>query len=239
MNTKVLEINLNNIEPAKIKKAARVIREGGLVAFPTETVYGLGGDALNPHAVVKIFEAKNRPLEGPLIVHISQRDDLFKLAKDVPDMAMELTDKFWPGPLTLVLRRSDMVPDIVSAGSDTVAVRIPDNELALTLIKESQTPIAAPSANLFGRPSPTCARHVLDDLDGRIDIVIDGGMTFIGLESTVLDLAQEPPYILRPGGVSKEKLKKIIPTVEIYKQNKILSPGMYPRHYAPDGRARL
>ncbi|MBU4312613.1 MAG: threonylcarbamoyl-AMP synthase, partial [Candidatus Omnitrophica bacterium] len=209
---------------------------GGLVAFPTETVYGLGADAFNPKAVAKIFEAKKRPLEDPLIVHIAQKEDLYKLAEDISDMALRLADEFWPGPLTLVLKKSKNIPDIITAGLNTVAIRVPANKVALALIKFSETPIAAPSANLFGRPSPTTAQHVLDDLKEKIDIVIDGGRALIGVESTILDLTQNPPVVLRPGGVSMEKLRKVVKGVEIYKQDKVLSPGMYPRHYSPKAK---
>lgn len=239
MRTEIIKVNPHNIDLTKIRGAAKKIKDGDLVAFPTETVYGLGADAFNSQAVAKIFEAKNRPLDDPLIVHISQREDLFKLIKDIPDIVSELTDEFWLGPLTLVLKKSEIVPDIVTAGLDTVAIRMPANEIALSLIRESQTPIAAPSANLFGRPSSTDSQHVLDDLNGRIDLIIDGGKSEVGVESTVLDLTQSPPSILRPGGVSIERLKEIIGGVKIYKQDKILSPGMYPRHYSPKAKVIL
>lgn len=239
MITEIIKVNPSNIDLTKIKKAAKVIKEGGLVAFPTETVYGLGADAFNPQAVAKIFEAKNRPLDDPLIVHISKREDLFKLTPYVSDTALRLVDKFWPGPLTLVLKRSEIIPDIVTAGLDTVAIRMPADEIALNLIRESKTPIAAPSANLFSRPSPVTAQHVIDDLGGRIDMIIDGGRSLVGVESTVLDLTQDTSSILRPGGVSLERLKEIIKEVEIYKQDKILSPGMYPRHYSPKAKVIL
>ncbi len=215
-----------------IKKAGEIIKKGGLVAFPTETVYGLGADAFNSMACARIFEVKGRPLEDPLIVHISEGEDLFRLAKDIPDLAAELTKEFWPGPLTIVLKKSNILPDIVTGGLDTVAIRLPANPIALALIRESQTPIAAPSANLFGRSSPVTAQHVMDDLGGRIDLIIDGGKTTVGVESTVLDLTQTPPVILRHGGISIERLKGIIKGVGIYALDKNLSPGMYPRHYS-------
>lgn len=240
MITEIIKVNPDNIDPAKIKKAARVIKEGGLIAFPTETVYGLGADAFNPQACAKIFRAKSRPLDDPLIVHVSKEEDLFKLTQYLSDVALRLVDKFWPGPLTLVLKKSDEIPDIVTAGFDTVAVRMPAHKIALKLIEKSKTPIVAPSANLFGRPSPTSSRHVIDDLDGRIDLVIDGGKTQVGVESTVLDLTQSPPSILRAGGTNIEELKEIIKEVKLFKQkNKILSPGMYPRHYSPRARVIL
>lgn len=239
MKTEIITVNPDNINPVNIKTAAERIKDGGLVAFPTETVYGLGVDALNPKAVAKIFEAKKRPLEDPLIVHIAQKEDLYKLTEDISDIALRLADEFWPGPLTLVLKKSVNIPDIVTAGLDTVAIRMPANKIVLGLIKLSQTPIAAPSANLFGRPSPTTAEHVLDDLWEKIDLVIDGGKALVGVESTILDLTQNPPVILRPGGVSIERLKKVIKGVKIYKQDKILSPGMYPRHYSPKAKVML
>lgn len=239
MKTEIITVNPDNINPVYIKTAAEKIKDGGLVAFPTETVYGLGADAFNPKAVAKIFEAKKRPFEDPLIVHIAQKEDLYKLTEDIPDSALKLADEFWPGPLTLVLKKSKNIPDIITAGLDTVAIRVPADKVALAFIKFSETPIAAPSANLFGRPSPTTAQHVLDDLNEKIDIVIDGGRALIGVESTILDLTQNPPVVLRPGGVSIEKLKKVVKGVEIYKQDKILSPGMYPRHYSPKAKVML
>ncbi len=239
MKTKTLEINPEDIDLVKIKIAANTIKKGGLVAFSTETVYGLGADVFNPEAVAKIFEVKRRPLEDPLIVHIADMNDLFKLCVDVPEIAEKLLGKFWPGPLTIVVKRAKNIPDIVTAGLDTVAIRMPANQIALSLIRESRTPIAAPSANLFGRLSPVVAQDVLEDLDERIDLIIDGGKTLIGVESTVLDLTQNTPSVLRPGGVSIERLKEIIKEVAIYKQDKILSPGMYPRHYSPKARVVL
>lgn len=239
MKTEILKVNPTNIDLTEIKKAAQIIKEGGLVAFPTETVYGLGADALNAEAVAKIFAAKNRPLDDPLIVHIADKQDIFKVAKEIYKITLDLIDEFWPGPLTLVLKKSEIIPEIVTAGLDTVAVRMPDNEIALSLIKEAQTPLAAPSANLFGRPSPTTCQHVLDDLSGKIELIIDGGKTDIGVESTILDLTQTPFRILRPGGVSLEDLKMIIPHVESHNGNKILSPGMYPRHYSPKAKLIL
>jgi len=240
MKTEIIKVNPDNIDISRVKKAARVIKGGGLVAFPTETVYGLGADALNDRAVAKIFEAKKRPLEDPLIIHISKKKDLFKLAKEISNTAMELIGKFWPGPLTVVLKKSDIVPYIVTGGLDTVAIRMPSNQIALTLIKEAQTPIAAPSANLFSRPSPTTSQHVLDDLEGKVDLVIDGGRTDIGLESTVLDLTQDTPSVLRPGGVSMERLQDVVKTIHLFKpQDKIISPGMYPQHYSPRAKVIL
>lgn len=240
MKTEIIKVNSNNVDVSRIRKAAKVIKEGGLVAFPTETVYGLGADAFNPKAVARIFEAKKRPLEDPLIVHISKREDLFKLAKDISNTALKLTKRFWPGPLTVVLKKSDIVPYIATAGLDTIAIRMPASQIALTLIKEAQTPISAPSANLFSRPSPTTSQHVLDDLEGKVDLVIDGGRTDIGLESTILDLTQDTPSVLRPGGVSMERLQDVIKTIHLFKsQDEIISPGMYPQHYSPKAKVIL
>ena len=187
MKTTVLKIDPLNINPALIDQAAAVIRDKGLVAFPTETVYGLGADALDPEAVSGIFGAKKRPLDDPLIVHICDLEDVYRLATNVPVEAERIAHKFWPGPLTMVLEKTDIVPDIVTTGLVTVAIRMPSNPIAKALIRASGTSIAAPSANLFGRPSPTDAQHVRDDLSGRIDMVIDGGKTDIGVESTVIE----------------------------------------------------
>jgi L-threonylcarbamoyladenylate synthase len=243
--TIMLKVNPLRPETAKIQVAAKFIREGGLVAFPTETVYGLGADALNPQAVLALFKAKKRPLDNPPIVHIENTKDVYKLAKSVPSKAEELMDRFWPGPLTLVLHRSDAVPDVTVAGLDTVAVRMPKNEVALALIRESGCPIAAPSANLAGKPSPTTAKHVLDDLNGRIDVILDGGPTRIGIESTVLDLSVDPPQVLRPGGTTLEALKEVLGEVRLHPfvvadkelaVGEVRSPGMKHRHYAPKAR---
>jgi len=236
MKTEVLKINQFNIGPDQINKAADVIKSGGLVAFPTETVYGLGADALSPVACAKIFQAKNRPLEDPLIVHIADKQDLFKVAREIYKITLDLIDAFWPGPLTVVLKKQEVIPDIITGGLDTIAVRMPNHKIALNLIREAQTPIAAPSANIFGRPSPTTAQHVLEDLDGKINLVIDGGSADIGVESTIVDLTQDPFCVLRPGGVGIEELRRIIPQVGLYKKDGILSPGMYPRHYAPNAK---
>lgn len=239
MKTEIIKIDSLCIEQGAIVTASEKIKSGGLVAFPTETVYGLGAEALNPVACSKIFRAKNRPLVDPLIVHIAEKQDLLKLSNEVYKITLDLVDAFWPGPLTLVLKKSQNIPLIVTAGLETVAVRIPDHPVALSLIRESQTPIAAPSANLFGRPSPTTARHVFDDLNGRVDLILDAGKTSIGVESTILDLTQTPFRILRPGGVSLESLRTIIPDIEPYEGNKILSPGMFKRHYSPKAKLIL
>ena len=246
--TLILKVNPQKPEAAKVRVAAEFIKKGGLVAFPTETVYGLGADALNPTAVQALFKAKKRPLDNPPIVHVENVDDVYKLAKHVPPKAVLLMKQFWPGPLTLVLERSEMVPDVTVAGLNTVAIRMPKNKVALALIRESQCPIAAPSANLAGKPSPTNAQHVFDDLKGRIDAILDGGPTCIGVESTVLDLSVNPPLILRPGGTSFEALKKVlgdvtlhpfVATVEELAVSEARSPGMRHKHYAPNAELVL
>jgi len=237
-----LKVNSEKPEIDKIQIAANAIKSGGLVAFPTETVYGLGADALNPKAVEKIFAAKMRPPDNPMIVHISKKEDVYKLAREVPSAAEKLMTQFWPGPLTLILKRSNLVPDITVAGLDTIAIRMPSNKVAHALIRESSVPIAAPSANLAGKPSPTTAQHVLDDLAGRIDIVLDAGPAKIGVESTVVDMTTPIPQILRPGGTPHEQLKSALGKVELHPSvtaNKKMrvtearSPGMKHRHYAP------
>lgn len=224
-----------------LARAVEVIRSGGLVAFPTETVYGLGADALNENAVRKIFIAKERPFDDPLIVHIADAQQLLLLARHIPERAWDLVKKFWPGPLTLVLPKTDRVPAVTTGGLNTVAVRMPGHTIARQLIELSGCPIAAPSANRFGRPSPTTAQHVLEDLDGRIDLILDGGPTPIGVESTVVDLTQYPPMILRPGGVTLEALQEILGEVRLLSSAKSeaakRSPGTRWRHYAP--RAQL
>ncbi|MEM4245816.1 MAG: L-threonylcarbamoyladenylate synthase [Candidatus Bathyarchaeia archaeon] len=242
MKTKILKINPRKPRRDVILIAAEVIRRGGTVAFPTETVYGLGADALNPDAVKKIFEAKSRPADNPMIVHVASRGQAARLWETVSEMAALLMDAFWPGPLTLVSKKAEAVPEITVAGMDTVGVRMPDHRVALALIEEAGVPVAAPSANLAGKPSPTLAEHVAQDLSGKIDIILDGGPTRIGLESTVLDLTTSPPTILRPGGVTVEKLKTVLRDVQIHPaavaEKKIVtvlarSPGMKHRHYAP------
>lgn len=247
MNSKtlVLKIGKNNFEDT-ISRAAHILKQGGTVAFPTETVYGLGADALNPDAVRKIFEAKGRPADNPLIVHIASMDSLDKIATDIPPIAFELMDAFWPGPLTLVLKRRSAVPDITTGGLDTVAVRMPDNPVALALVKEAGTPLAAPSANTSGRPSPTTAEHVISDLSGRIDAVIDGGAVEVGVESTVLDVTSDVPVILRPGGVGVEEIKKHVGKVLIGYTDRtveegevVRSPGMKYTHYSPKTKVVL
>ena len=238
----IFKVNPRNPQKNIIKKAAEIIKKGGLVVFPTETVYGLGANALNPKAVRKIFKAKGRSLNNPLIIHICQKKDLLFLAKNIPEEARFLAEKFWPGPLTLILEKKEIVPDEVTAGRKTVAIRMPAHKTALALIRASGVPIAAPSANLAGRPSPTDAGHALNDLGGKADLIIDAGQTRIGLESTVLDLTQKPFTILRPGEITKEQIEKIIGKIEIWRpgsQSVIKSPGMKYRHYAPKAKLFL
>lgn len=223
-----------------IDRAAEIIKNGGLVAMPTETVYGLAADALNGEAVAKIFKAKGRPMDNPLIVHISDIKQIEKLVSFFPQKAQKLAEKFWPGPLTMVLPKSDLIPHEVSAGLSTVAVRFPSHSIAQALISAS-SPLAAPSANLSGSPSPTTARHVLADMNGRIDAIIDGGDCDVGVESTVITLAEETPMLLRPGGITLEQLQAEIG--EVYAHPAVLkplengmtaaSPGMKYKHYSP------
>jgi L-threonylcarbamoyladenylate synthase len=226
-----------------IARAAAVIRAGGLVAFPTETVYGLGADALNEDAVRKIFLAKERPADDPLIVHIASASQLPQLARQIPQRAWDLIERFWPGPLTLVLPKTERVPTVTTGGLDTVAVRMPSHPVAKRLIELSAVSIAAPSANRFGRPSPTIAKHVWEDLHGRIDLILDGGPTPIGVESTVLDLTVDPPMVLRPGGVTLEELRAVLGDVQMldaaHTEAAKRSPGTRSRHYAPRAQVLL
>lgn len=227
-----------------INTACQILERGGLVAIPTETVYGLAANAFDEKAVADIFKAKGRPQDNPLIVHISDYDMLQIVAKDVPKKALELAQKFWPGPLTMVLPRKDEVPPSVSAGLDTVAVRMPSNEVARELIKKSGLPLAAPSANLSGSPSPTTADHVLSDLDGKIDAVVVSKKCDVGVESTVVTLCTNPPRLLRPGGVTVEQLREVLPDIvvdkavltEPEKGKPVSSPGMKYKHYSPKAR---
>jgi len=224
-----------------LDKAAAAIREGGLVAFPTETVYGLGADALNPQAVAKIFDAKERPRFNPLIVHINSLSMLNSLVDAVPREAQQLIDSFWPGPLTLVLPKKDAVPDLVSAGLPSVGIRMPDNPIALELIDRAGKPIAAPSANKFGQISPTTVEHVREQLEGVVDVILDGGACMVGVESTIVSLAHKRPLLLRPGGLAPEVIEEVIGPLEIpdpaSMQN--ASPGRSLRHYAPKTRLVL
>ncbi len=241
-STLVLPIDPVTPDPAVIEEAAAVLRRGGLVAFPTETVYGLGANALDAGTVQRIFAAKGRPASDPLIVHLADCEGLPQVVAEAPQVAYTLAAHFWPGPLTLVLPRHPQVPLAVTAGGPTVAVRVPAHPVALALIRATGFPIAAPSANRFGHLSPTQAAHVLDDLEGRVDVILDGGPTPVGVESTVLSLVTPVPTILRPGGVSREALMAVLGEVQVAErlfspEAPLPSPGVLTKHYAP--RARL
>ena len=238
MKTKIYNFK-NIIEYKDLEEASSIIKNGGLVAIPTETVYGLAADGLNPEALDKIFIAKNRPMDNPLILHISDIFQVYELTKDVKETDIEILKKLWPGPLTVILNRSDIVPDEVTAGLDTVAIRMPDNKITRNFIKICDTPLAAPSANLSTKPSPTTADAVYEDMNGRIDAIIDGGPCTIGIESTVLDLTEEAPKILRPGYYTKEMLEKYweIVYIDLGLNDKNItpkSPGQKYKHYAPN-----
>jgi L-threonylcarbamoyladenylate synthase len=248
MKTLFLKVNPENPDPVKIQLAAEIIKRGGLVAFPTETVYGLGADALNSEAVLALFEAKKRPLDNPPIVHLADPKEVYRLVEEVPAKAQLLMEKFWPGPLTIIFKRAKLVPKVTVANLDTIAIRIPKHKVALELIKLSCCSIAAPSANLAGKPSPTTAQHVYEDLNGRIDAIIDGGATNIGVESTVVDLSVDPPMLLRPGGTPFEALKKVLCDMKLHvfvqaeqelTLQEIRSPGMKHKHYAPKAEVIL
>ncbi|MGB9661852.1 MAG: L-threonylcarbamoyladenylate synthase [Moorellaceae bacterium] len=243
--TKYIKIDPQVPELHKIRLAARILQRGGVVAFPTETVYGLGANALDGRAVRRIFLAKGRPQDNPLIVHVASLSMLRSLTSSLPSRALLLIQRFWPGPLTLVLPKSELVPPEVTAGLDTVAVRMPAHPVALALIKAARLPVAAPSANLSGRPSPTTGHHVLRDLRGKIDAVVDGGPATVGLESTVVDLTSAVPTILRPGGITREQLEEVLgevaldPGLESRNAAVPKSPGMKYIHYAPEGEVYL
>ena len=244
MNTRIIKIDENKIEENLIDQAANVIKTGGIVAFPTETVYGLGANGLDEDAVKNIYKAKGRPSDNPLILHISTIEEIAPLVEEIPELAYDCMRRFWPGPLTIILKKSRIIPNIISAGLDTVAIRMPDHPIASRLIAKSGVPIAAPSANLSGRPSPTMASHVVEDMMGKIQMIIDGGETGVGLESTVLDLSTDTPTILRPGGITLEDLRELIDNVildeSITNKNGIpKSPGQKYRHYAPNAEMIL
>jgi L-threonylcarbamoyladenylate synthase len=222
-------------EAEVILKAAEIIRGGGIVAFPTETVYGLGANGYNPLAVARIFEVKRRPSFDPLILHVADPADVRKLVKEIPSNAKKLIERFWPGPVTVVLLKEESIPDIVTAGLPSIAVRMPDHPMALSLIKESKCPIAAPSANPFGYLSPTTAEHVREQLGDQVDLILDGGPCTVGVESTIVSFLDGKTRLLRPGGVSLEEIESVIGKVEIspIKEDKPSAPGMLSRHYAP------
>lgn len=242
MQTQVLVPNQESIE-----YASRLFREGQLVGFPTETVYGLGANALSEDAVRSIFAAKGRPADNPLIVHIWNRNQLNDLC-EIPPMAEKLMDAFWPGPLTMLFPRKETVPDVVTAGLPTVAIRMPSHPVAFEMLKACRLPIAAPSANRSGKPSPTTAKHVLDDMNGIIPLILDGGSCDVGVESTVLDICHGQPTVLRPGGITKEMLEDVLGQEvalagsilrPLKPDEKALSPGMRYKHYAPSGTVTL
>lgn len=241
MKTQIFKVDSDNIDNTIIDKAADIIKSGGLVAFPTETVYGLGGDGLNPEASMKIYAAKGRPSDNPLILHISDISQLSTLVSEIPENAKRLASEFWPGPLTMILKKSNIVPKETSGGLDTVAIRFPENRVAQALITSSGTPIAAPSANTSGRPSPTRASHVEFDLSGKIDMIIDGGACEFGLESTIVDLSGEVPCLLRPGSITLEMLRDVLGRVDVDKAviakldagELPKAPGMKYTHYSP------
>lgn len=247
MKTRVITISDPEQQEKEIMEAAQLLRSGQVVAFPTETVYGLGANALDVEAVGRIFKAKGRPSDNPLIVHISDISTWHKLVEAIPKKALLLADKFWPGPLTIILKKSKLVPEAVTAGLDTVGVRMPAHPAALKLIELSGVPVAAPSANISGRPSPTSAQHVIEDMNGRIPMILDGGKTEVGVESTVLDMTGSAPMVLRPGGVTVEMLQAAIGQVRIHpnvmrpvqKDEKVRSPGMKYVHYAPKAPVTL
>ena len=245
MKTKVRTITELNKEDV-YEEAAMTLTNGGLVAFPTETVYGIGANALESEVVKKIYAAKGRPSDNPLIVHIGTSEEVNKYVKVVPSKAKLLMQAFWPGPLTMIFEKNASVPDLITGGLNTVAIRVPSHPVAVGIIQASGLPIAAPSANISGKPSPTIAKHVIEDLQGRVDMIVDGGDANIGLESTVLDMTQETPMILRPGGVTKEMIESIVGDVvfdphllSVEAKEVPRAPGMKYRHYAPQGQVKI
>ena len=246
METIVSKITHTTEDHAIISKAGEIIRAGGLVAFPTETVYGLGGDALNPEASGKIYAAKGRPSDNPLIIHICKLEDITKIVSDFPERAKRLAQEFWPGPLTMVLPKADIVPKQTTGGLDTVAVRMPVDPTALAFIEAAGGYVAAPSANVSGRPSPTDAKYVIEDMEGRIEMILDDGAVEIGLESTIVDLTGEIPMLLRPGFITLKMLEDVLGQVDVDKTildgdclDKPKAPGMKYKHYAPKGELTI
>lgn len=246
METVVIKVEEEQPDFEVIARAGQILKDGGLVAFPTETVYGLGGDALNPDSSRKIYAAKGRPSDNPLIVHICRWEDIYQIAEPVPEAAKKLAKAFWPGPLTMILKKTELVPQETTGGLDTVAVRFPADHTALALIEAAGGFVAAPSANASGRPSPTLAQYVQEDMDGRIEMILDGGEVGIGLESTIVDLTGEEPMILRPGFITKEMLEEVLESVDVDKtildvncRLRPKAPGMRYRHYAPKGELSI
>ena len=246
MDTKIIKIDEENIDEALISQAGKIIKNGGLVAFPTETVYGLGGDALNRESSKKIYAAKGRPSDNPLIVHIADIRDMDAIVLKVTENALKLAERFWPGPLTMILKKSDLVPLETTGGLDSVAIRMPVHKTAAAFIKAAGGYVAAPSANISGKPSPTSAKYVIQDMDGRIDMIIDGGDSGIGLESTIVDLTGDIPVLLRPGYITVEQLRKVLGNVDVDKtildgdcKERPKAPGMKYRHYAPKGELTI
>lgn len=246
METKVITIDHKNIDEAVLQEAGKIIKEGGLVAFPTETVYGLGGDALNKESSRKIYEAKGRPSDNPLIIHICKMDDLSPIVEEIPEAVYRLAEAFWPGPLTIIMKKSEQVPKETTGGLDTVAVRMPSHPVALKFIEYAGGYVAAPSANVSGRPSPTRAKYVIEDMIGRIDMILDGDGIDIGLESTIVDMTGDVPMILRPGYITLEMLRKVLGEVDTDKtildincKDAPKAPGMRYRHYAPKGQLTI
>lgn len=247
MITKIVRVDPENINTEDLKEPAEIIKAGGLVAMPTETVYGLGASALDAEAAGKIYAAKGRPSDNPLIIHVCSREQLFEYTRDVPEYAERLIKAFMPGPFTIILKKSDVIPDTVTAGLDSVAVRFPSHPAARELIRLSGVPIAAPSANISGKPSPTTAEHVIDDMMGKIECIIDGGSCEVGLESTIVDATGEHPQILRPGGVSLEMLREVCGDADVDKNvlrsaapdERPKCPGTKYKHYAPDAEVTV
>ena len=246
METKIRIIKDIKNDINYIKEAAEIIKQQGIVAFPTETVYGLGANALDEEAVSKIFKAKGRPQDNPLIVHVANKD-ISKLVLEVPEIADRLINKFWPGPLTIILEKNNIIPNVTSAGLSTIGIRMPDNEIALKLIELSNRPIAAPSANISGRPSPTEVERCIEDLSGKIDYIIGGNRSEVGVESTIVDCTVDPPLVLRPGGITLEMLREVHSGINIdeaikgkpSENLKPKAPGMKYRHYAPKAKLKI
>ena len=247
MNTKIIYLDENKIDESEIKFAGKILHNGGLVAFPTETVYGLGADATNIEAVKKIFEAKGRPQDNPLIVHVADFEDIKEYVTEIPDIAQKIMEAFWPGPLTIILKKSFKIPSVTSAGLESVGIRMPSNVIARELIKAAGVPVAAPSANISGRPSPTEVERCIEDLMGKIDCIVGGGSCEVGLESTIIDCTVDPPCILRPGAITVDMLRNFDARIYIDKaimkkpelDFKPKAPGMKYRHYAPNAPLKI